>query len=202
VSIDTLALFQSLIFKRARGDWELAARDLFRQVYSDDIKYVPADAFDDKAAYLIALTRDDELVASLRFLGPELRPFEIEDHCDLSKILGPNRVPALIGRLAVKREHRKVPGSIVIHFGLLKLAIAYGARFGVTDLFLYTLSHLVRFYEAAFFNTVGVTFTYEALRETMHIMRLDIKELERPCTKVNSRRARLILMSDTANVVV
>lgn len=202
MTTDSLAFIRRLTFKRANALEQTQARELFRQVYSKDVHYVPSDVFDKSAAYLVALTADGDMIASLRFLGPEFRPFEIEHFCDFSQILSPHRTPALVGRLSVGHGYRKVPESILVHFGLLKLAVDYARKSGVTDLFLYTLPHLVNFYRSVFFRPVGNSFEYPALSATMHIMRLDLGDLDRRCQQSGSPRARLMLLKDPSNFLI
>jgi predicted GNAT family N-acyltransferase len=202
VSIDPLEIISRLTFKKATAPEQVQARILFNQVYSRDVNYVPSDEFDEDATYLIALNPADELIASLRFLGPEFRPFEIERFYNLSESLSSDRTAGLVGRLSVRHDHRGVPDSILVHFGLLKLAVEYANQIRVTDLFLYTLPHLLNFYRSVFFRPVGCSFEYPPLAARMHIMRLDLAELERRCRQSGSVRAQLMLTKNLSNFIL
>jgi hypothetical protein len=199
---DSLELLRRLTFKRAIAGERVAALNLFREVYARDVNYVPSDAFDEIAVYLIASNENGQTIASLRFLGPEFRPFEIEEFCDFSEFLPADRIPALVGRLSVRRDYRKVPGSIVLHLGLLKLAIEYASRYGITDLFLYTLPHMMNFYRSVLFRPIGCSFEYPALSAKMHVMRLELRDLRRRCEQSGSRLEQLLLMKDLSNFIL
>lgn len=199
--VDILSLIEQFTFKRATPAEAQLAIDLFKEVYLLDNNDVPTDELDEYAAYLIALSAPDRVAGCLRFVGPAGRPFGVEKFCDFSTILSPGRVPALLGRLSVRHEYRTSTTSILVQFGLFKLAIDYAKQNGITDLFLYTLPHLLNFYRSVFFHPTGHTFYYEPHQKRMQVMRLDLAELEAKLQS-GSPRARLIMQKTAGNFLI
>lgn len=149
-----------LRFSVAFGPQRLDARRLQALVYSEDLGHIPDDGLDAVAAFIVALSPFEEVVASFRLAGPELRPFDFERHLSLDRLAGPTCRPALVGRLCLRREYRSAANSIPIQDGLLRFAIATAEASSITDLFLYTYEHLVSFYRGALFEDTGVLFRH------------------------------------------
>jgi predicted GNAT family N-acyltransferase len=165
-------------FSEAAPSERIGAIQLFRRVYQQDIGHIPEDNLDELAHHLIAKTPQGDIVASLRLLGPELRPFDIEPFCDLSAHLSDDSVPALIGRLSLSHHLRALRQSIPLQLGMLKLAITFARRHSLTDLFLYAMPHLISVYRTGFFKPIPCTFHYAPLNLDMQVMQLNIRELE------------------------
>jgi predicted GNAT family N-acyltransferase len=174
-----LELLQEFRFEVADPSTRIAAKALFERVYAADVGFVPQDDFDSRGAHLVAISASGDVASCLRFLGAEERPFDIEDSCQIEQIVGHNASPALIGRFSVAESYRIAPRSIVLHLGMLKLALDYSRARGVTDLLLYTQPHLIAFYRHAFFQETGISFPYPPLAEPMQIMRLRLQEFEK-----------------------
>ena len=172
-----LAFVQAFTFKVATACERDQAQSLFESVYQQDVGYVPRDELDPVAHYLIAQSNDHRVVGTFRLLGPKHRPFDIERYIDLSKHLPVGAAPALTGRLSICSDQRRVPHTLAIQIGLLRLACEFAKKNDITHLLLYTLSHLSTFYRKASFESTGVSFTFEPLKRRMHIMKLDLSKL-------------------------
>ena len=129
-------------------------------VYTRDLGHVPQDEMEAFATYLVAIARTEQVVACVRFLGPEARPFDLESSVDLVDLLGRESRPALVGRLCVDPGNRQISKSMRIHTGLMDLTLQYASQRGVTDLLLYTYDNLLRFYRGARFTDTRIQFTH------------------------------------------
>jgi len=181
-----------LTYRVARPDELADVLRLREQVYMQDLGHVPVDTFDTAAYHLIACAADKGIVAALRIVGPHQRPFDFEAHFDLGDLLAQGRQPALIGRLAVRRDYRMVHRSAFVHVGMLKLSVAVARKHGITDFFLYTYPNLIRFYEDALFQLTLFNFPHPdwGLVQLMH---LDLLRLASRASEATSEMARLIM---------
>ena len=57
--------------------------------------------------------------------------------------------------------------------GLLKCSLTFAKRNDITDYYMYTFSHLLRFYRHARFRSLGITVYHEHWR-TLHLMHMDV----------------------------
>lgn len=194
-------MFEGLTFKVAEAEERVAALELCRQVYQADLGHVPVDGRDESAYHLVAIDSAGEIVAGFRVVGPETRPFDFEKSLDLDSILGPDRLPALIGRLTIRREHRGVRKAAFLQIGLLKLAHTFAVRRGITDFFLYTYPNLINFYRGSFFDLLDVTFDHPDWG-AVHLMRMNVTELPHRCAGSRTSLAKLLLNGDMPNFVV
>ena len=179
-------MFDALTFKVADEEERQLALELRTVVYTADLGHVPDDGLDESAHHLVVRVTDGPVVAAVRIVGPEKRPFDFEMLCDLGSLLSPARRPALIGRLCVRRDYRTARRSTFIHVGLLRLAIDFGHQRGFTDYFLYTYPSLIRFYRGALFECVGDPFEHPDWGQ-ISLMRLDLL----PETAAMAMRSRL-----------
>jgi predicted GNAT family N-acyltransferase len=171
------SLFHGLVFKvanTAEREHVLAFR---RKVYERDWPHVPIDQIvdrpDDAAYHLLASTDAGDIVASLRVVPSEQRPFDMERFISLDGIVPEERRPAEIGRLCVKHENRHVRSGSFVHLGMLKLAVDLSQELGITDLLLTSLPDLRNFYRLGCFREVGITFVHSTWG-TVHVMRFDL----------------------------
>lgn len=184
-------MFEGLTFKVAAPDERVAAYRLREEVYLQDLGHIPMDRFDADAFHLIAYATNQDVVAVLRIVGPHQRPFDFEEHVNLNDLIGPNRNPALIGRLAVRRDFRIVSRSTFVHVGLLKLSVALSVSHGITDFFLYTYPNLIDFYRSALFELTSVTFPHSDWGQ-VHLMHADLSRMAERASKSPSGLAGLI----------
>ena len=119
------------------------------------------------------------MVAASRLVGPECRPFEFERYADLASLIGPQTHVGLVGRFCVAHEFRRVPESLWLHLGMLKLMYLVAKKEGITCLVMYTFGHLLTFYRGAYFEPLDVTFFHSGYDQHMHLMRLNIETFER-----------------------
>src|SRR6185295_13253889 len=113
------------------------------------------------ALYLIAcVATSDEVVATFRLVGPHQRPFDLEQFVDLDGLIGPDRTPALVGRLCIRDDYRIVRKDTFLQIGMLKLAYLFALKRGITDLVMYTYPKLCNFYRRALFNQLGRSFRH------------------------------------------
>ncbi len=195
-------LFEGLTFKVADAAESAHAIALRDQVYKDDVGYVPTDDLDARSYHLIACDRGGDVVAAFRIVGPDQRPFEIEQYVNLFDVIEPDRSPALIGRLCVRRDYRKVRAGTFVQIGLLKLTYDFALKRGFTDLFMYTFTHLLKFYRGAFFKPLNISFHHSGYGCRMHLMHLDLIGLQDQHSKSKSSLARLLFAKDLPNFVV
>jgi hypothetical protein len=188
-------LFEGITFKVAEGPERDKALRLVEQVYAEDIGHVPEDDFTQYAWYLIAETSSADVLAAFRIVGPECRPFDFEEYVDVSDIISRDRSAALIGRLCIHPDHRTVRSKFFLPVGLLKLAYKFARGRNITDFLMYTFPHLIPFYRGAFFRLLDPTFFHPGYKQQMHLMHLDLVDLE---TRVlpASARARSMFVED------
>jgi len=202
VGLSALRLLSEFLFKTATNEERAGALALYRRVYLADVGFVPSDLPDEEGTYLVAHHQPQGLVATLRFLGPEHRPFDFEKRCDLAPLLSPESSAALIGRFCVDPDFRAAPRSMILHLGMLKLALAHARGKGVSDLVLYTQPHLIRFYRSAYFHPTGVSFDYPNLPHRMHVMVLRIADLAGRSRQRSSARTEILLSEDLPNFIL
>lgn len=194
-------MFEGLTFKLAEGGELARALDLQRAVYTADLGHVPRDGFDERAYHLIAYEASGRLVAVVRIVGPDQRPFDVERFVNLSDFIPAVRTPALIGRLCIRHDQRGVSKSSFIPLGMLKLACAFARKRGFTDFVMYTYPNLIAFYRGASFRRLGVTFEHPDWG-TVHLMHLDLIDLEARCADSRASMARLLFATDLPNFLV
>lgn len=135
-------------------------------------------------------------------LGPDQRPFDLEQFVDLSSIISRDRLPALVGRMCVRHSHRTVSRKAFLPLGMLKLAHDLARKRGFTDFVMFTFPHLLSFYRTAFFRPVGITFEHPAYRCRSHVMHLDLLEFRERCASSVEPFAQLLLSTDLPNIIV
>lgn len=168
-------LSRGIVFGLANTSQRYHALRLRHLIYAKELDHAPEDGLDDHAQHLIASDSTGQIVATFRLLGPHLRPFDFETAYDLSSIVSEGRRPATLGRLCVHPTHRGIHQSLFIHDGLLKLALDLASRDDLTDFFLYTFTHLLKFYGWVGFRRTGASFIHPGYSRLMHILHLDLR---------------------------
>lgn len=194
-------MFEGLSFKVAAGSERARALELQHLVYGEDLGHVPHDRFDACAHLLIACADGGDIVAAFRLIGPEQRPFDIEAVINLDKVIGPGRTPALVGRLCVRRDYRKVSKQAFLQVGIFRLAYAFAQRRAITDFVLYTYPNLIAFYRGGLFELVDGTFKHPDWGD-VHLMHLDLNGLEARCARSRRGLARRLFATDVPSLVV
>lgn len=195
-------MFDGLTFKVADPRERAQAFELQREVYGVDVGHIPHDDFDERAYYLIAQDRKQEVVAAFRVVGPEQRPFDLERFVDLSPLIAADRSVALVGRLCIRHSYREVSRKLILPVAMMKLAFVFARKHSFTDFVMYTFPHLLNFYRRAFFRTIDLTFEHPGYCCRMHVMHLDLIDLERQLSQSREPMARLLCGPDTLKILV
>jgi predicted GNAT family N-acyltransferase len=194
-------LFDDLTFKIASPAEVLCALALRRQVYTAELGHDGVDDADQVADHLVACDSDGEVVAALRVVRCEHRPFDIEQIIALSDFLSVDRTPAEIARFCVRPDRRRVQKDQLLHVGMLKLALAFARKRGVSDFVTLALPHLRNLYRIALFRDLHHAATHPTWG-TVHVMHLDVLALEQRCLRSDEPMARLLIGSDPPNILV
>jgi predicted GNAT family N-acyltransferase len=183
-------------FKVAEGAEVAQALQLRSDLYRQELGHSGIDAYDDCAHQLIACC-GDEIIAALRIVLPDHRPFDIEHVISLSDSLPCGRVPAEISRFCIRRDRRRVQKGFLIHVGMLRLAIAFARSRGVSDFVTLALPHLLNLYRVAFFRPMASSQRHP-IWGPVRPMRLDLLELEARSVASDQRLRRLLGATDLA----
>jgi hypothetical protein len=162
-----------LTFEVANPQQQSLALALRSQVYAEDLGRVVNDHLDQHSYHLVACAERD-VVAAVRVIGPEQRPFDCETILsEKGAVLSLGPRPALIGRLCVRRDFRAAHRSTALHLGLLRLTVEFGLQQAFSEYLLYTFPGLTRFYQGASFELTGIDFPHPDWGR-LHVMRLDL----------------------------
>jgi predicted GNAT family N-acyltransferase len=194
-------VFDGFTFKVASAPEAERAIALRREVFLETFGRMPEDDLDATAHHLVAVNAAGEVVAAFRLLGPEHRPFDVEAMMDFGTVVPSTRTPALIGRLAARKDHRGIGQTMFLQMGLMKLGYEFAAKHGITDYVLYTYPHLTSFYRAMFFEPIGEPIDHPAWGD-LRLMRLDVVGLPPRLAGSRSSLARLLLARDLSNFIV
>jgi predicted GNAT family N-acyltransferase len=194
-------VFDDLIFKVANERERVLALALRQSVLEDEQRPDGFDRLDEISQHLIASNQRGEVVAALRWLGEEHRPYDFERYLDPETFLGPHRGLAFIGRLCVRKDYRLVRRAAFLQMGMLKLTYDFAVKREVSDIFMYTFAHLLRFYRGIFFIPLEISFVHP-LWGPVHLMHLNITSLPDRCSGTRSSLARLLFTGEHPNFVV
>lgn len=134
------------------------------------------DGKDEIGHHLVSLSREGEVVAGCRLLGPESRPFPFETVLDLSALVDRGSRPALLGRLFVRHDYRTADKSTYLLLGLLRLARQFASDNHITDFYIGAFGHLIRLYERAGFQLLNAAVDDEHWR-TLHLMHMRVSPM-------------------------
>jgi predicted GNAT family N-acyltransferase len=194
-------VFEGLVFKVADASERARALELRRKIYEEELGHHGIDDVDQGAHHLVACRSDGEIVAALRIVGPEFRPFDFEEFVTLADVLTADRLPAEISRFCVRREHRLVRSDQIIQLGMFKLAHAFARKHGFSDFLTLALPHLQNLYRIASFRNIGLTFEHPTWGRVQP-MRLDLVALEAQWSRSQQWMARLLFATDMPNILV
>jgi predicted GNAT family N-acyltransferase len=198
-----IRLLEGLIFKVAKGPEIAHVLELRRQIYEDELGYHGIDAFDERAHQLIAVDCEGEIVAALRILGPDQRPFEIEQFVDLSAVIPEGRSPAQIGGFWIRPASRRISRQAFLPLGMLKLACAFARKHQITDFIMRThVEHLREFYRRAFFRPVDDLAFEHPVWGRVYVMHLDLVDLEARCAPFREPIGRFLFVTHVPNIQV
>ena len=195
------SLFEGLTLRVATPNERGEVLHFRSAIYRQELGAPGIDRFDDLAHHLIACDSTGQIIATLRIVGPEHRPFDLEQLFDLTTILEAGRIPAEISRFCIAKEHRHIHRSQMVHVGMLKLVHEFSTRNHLTDLFTLGLPHLKNLYRIGFFSTVGDPCDHPIWGRT-ELMRLDIDAVRHRYEHSSSSMARLLFRTNLPNIVV
>jgi predicted GNAT family N-acyltransferase len=194
-------LFDGLTFKIASPLELSGALALRREVYTTELGHDGIDDADEVADHLVACDPAGDVVAALRIVQCHFRPFDVERIVTLSDFLPANRTPAEIARFCIRPDRRHIQKDHMLHVGMLKLAISFARKRGVTDFVTLALPRLRNLYRIAFFRDLRRT-VHHPTWGTVHLMHLDLPSLEARCLHSSEPMARLLIGADPPNILV
>jgi len=194
-------LLEGLTFKVADDEERLRALELRTRIYTQELGTTGQDRFDTLAFHLIAKDSTGSVVACLRIVGPEDRPFDIERLVDISPFVQTGKSPAEISRFCVEPSHRDIAPGHTIHLGMLKLVYEFTLRYHITDLFTLVMPHLITFYRFILFKPLHVNCEHPIFGSA-HLMHLDLDGVRRRLQHASTPVAQLLFHTDLPNVVV
>jgi hypothetical protein len=151
-------------------DDRTAALGVRNSVYCEELGHrwaSPADEFDDRAHICVVRDPSNVPIASVRILGPEGRPFEIETFLDLTHVLPKDSRPAEMNRFAILPPHRKISSSV--HLALFKFSIDLAASERFSHFVLATKAQVAPIYRYLGFEQVpGYSFDHRTLGNERH----------------------------------
>jgi N-acyl-L-homoserine lactone synthetase len=188
-------LLDGLTFKVAEGPEIARALELRRQIYENELGHGGSDRFEREAYHLIASDPAGDIVATLRIVGPDQRPFDLEQLVELDEILPADRVPGELSRFCIRRDRRQVRRHHLLHVAMLKLACAFARKRGLTDFLMLALPHLRNLYRLAFFQRVGGPLEHPTWGP-VELMRFDLVGLNARYAQSSKPMARLLFRTD------
>jgi len=192
-------LLDGLTFKVADVLERDRAFELRGRVYREELGHDGLDGFDEHAHHLIAIDRDGKLLAALRIVGPDQRPFDMERLVTLADFLPGDRVPGELSRFCVDPAFRRVERGSFVHLGMFKLAHSFARKHGLTDFVTLALPHLRNGYRVGFFRSVGPDLIHPTWGP-VSLMHLDLIDLKQRYGRSSRPMARLLFEDDPPNI--
>jgi len=194
-------VFEGLRFKVADEAERIRSLDIRRQIYSHELGYDPVDEFDEQAAHFVTVTDAGEIIAGFRILTPAQRPLELERFLDFTDFILDGRSPGQIGALWVHPDHRRITSRGLLPLGMLKLAVAFASRAGITDFVMRTpVQSLCAFYRRAFFEHVEKFDFEHPVCGKVYVMHLDILALQKEQAKRQDPILRFLFETPLQNM--
>jgi predicted GNAT family N-acyltransferase len=165
-------------------------------VYSQERGYAPEDDLDAIARHLVALDSSGQVVAYARLIPPAHRPFDIERFVELRSLVPDWAIPAEVGRLCVRSDHRLGVRGQYVQLGIFKLTCLVAKTLQITHLVMYAFEELRGYYQAVSFKDSGIAFFHPGYARTMRAMCLDLNKLSLCEGGAHERLARFLLSPD------
>lgn len=197
----TRSLFADLIFKIADENERRQALVLRSHIYGKELGNSGLDRFDESAHHLIGCDSTGRVISALRIVGPDQRPFDLEQLVDLSRLLIPSRCPAEVSRFCVDAEYRQIHRGQMVHLGMLKLLHEFSEHAGITDLFTLGLPHLKNLYRVGFFTALEIECDHPTWGPTQ-LLHLDLGAVRRRHEQSSSPIARLLFRTQLPNIII
>jgi N-acyl-L-homoserine lactone synthetase len=157
-----------------------AALEIREQLYCNELGYrweSREDRFDAHAAIAVIRTDYGRAIGSIRVVGPEVRPFEIEKYLSIADILPADARPAEVNRYCVVPEFRGV--ASFVHFATFRFTIEYAQQEHFSHFVIATKPAIEPIYRYLQFERVpGRSFHHLELGGSVHnLMILDLRHL-------------------------
>ena len=195
------SLLEGLTFKVANACERGLAFEFRRVVYEEQFGHLPIDDLDELAHHLVATNENGEIIAAVRIVGPDQRPFDLERYVELAQFIPKERIPAMIGRFCIRRDYRGVSKRSFVPMGMFKLSYAFARQQGLTDLLTYAYRNLYHFYRGAFFEPMIRGFDHPTWG-TVTVMRLDLDGLEARYRESKQPFAHFLLRAKLPNILL
>ncbi len=169
------------------------------QVYCEELGYKwnsAQDEFDAQAVICVVRTGDGSAVASLRIVGPEARPFEVEKFVSIEDILPANSWPAELNRFCVLPHLRTISSSV--HVALFNFAFGLARRQRFSHFVLASKPSIEAIYRFLLFEVIeGRSFRHSGMGDERHnLMLLDLRNLSERYRQARHPFAHLMLADD------
>ena len=157
-----------------------AALQVRWQVYCEELghSWAPSgDSYDQRANLCVVRTAEDQPVASLRIVGPEGRPFEIDRYVPIDDLLPKDSRPAEINRFCILRSFRSISSGV--HLALFDFMIFLSRRESFSHFILASKPSIAPIYRYLGFEVVpGRSFAHAELGNQRHdLMLLELSRL-------------------------
>jgi N-acyl-L-homoserine lactone synthetase len=197
----TPRFFEGLTFKLANEAERARALALRSEIYAQELGNAGIDSFDGRASHLVALDTAGGVIATLRVIHPESRPFDFERYVSLKAFDCDSNASAEISRFCIEKTHRHLHRGQLVHLGMLKLLYEFASRRGFSDLFTLVFRPLESLYRTGFFRPTNVVVNHPTWGETQ-LMHLNMNALQRDHRSSNHPIARLLLETPLPNIVL
>jgi N-acyl-L-homoserine lactone synthetase len=199
--LTTHHLFEGLVFKVATPAERDEVLHLRSELYTREFGNDGLDDLDEDAHHLIAINSKQRIVAALRVVDSDHRPFDL-DHFVKLPPLDEDRVPAEVARFCVSPEYRQVRRDQFVHLGMFKLLYDFSNRNGITDLFTLGLPELRSVYRFAFFVARPEQCKHPIGNRRVQLMHLDLVDVRARYSHSRHPVARLLFQEPRANPVI
>jgi len=141
-----------------------------QQVYCEELGYnwqSPEDGLDARGTLCVVRNKDEEAIASLRIVGPEARPYEIERFISVEHILPPDSRAAELNRFCILPAYRRMSSSV--HVALFTFMFGLARRERFSHFILASKRSIAAIYRYLLFEEVkGYEFLHSELADSPH----------------------------------
>jgi predicted GNAT family N-acyltransferase len=194
-------LFEGLTFKVASQAERGEALNLRREVYLEEFGDEGLDELDADAHHLIAVNEERRVIAALRIIDAEHRPFDLEHFVELPR-LAAGRIPAEVARFCVAKDYRHVHRGQIVHLGLFKLLYMFALDTHTTDIFTLGVVELRRLYKFAFFDELDITCRHPIGDRPVQLMHLNLVDIHERYKDSHHPIAKLLFQTKFDNVML
>lgn len=157
--------FPGLRLVVAKGVLRSSALEFRSRLFAKEQGTEGLDEFDQHAVQLVGC-HNGEIVAAARFVDPERRPFGLEQYFDLSAHLDPTARVGELSRYCLHEDWRDIMRGTLLHFGMLKLALAYARARAIDSIVGSVQPRFRSLYRRVYFKPIGPTFHHPTFGHT------------------------------------